>query len=282
MAGGSSDEQSVARPEPSSDDPRVKRCIAALRLLAARKRRALAVQDYLDYRAEHAPTLPALTTLYRLFGSFGGALEAAGIAHLKDEHNGSIPNEQLLVALRRVAKALMQDVLSTHAYDEYRRTHEPTLPSSSLIRKRYRHWDRAVEAAGLQAPQRAAPRRPTAAEAMHALRRAAMRTHGPLTPQEYARLVSESEEEWPQLQQIMVLFPSWDAALRAADIEQADDLHPHALWTVEEARRIARSVQTVLGETRLTERRYEMIRAEATRPMPTWQVLTDLLSVEHA
>lgn len=260
------------------EDARRERCLQALRLLAARKRRLLAVQDYLDYRAEVDPTLPALTTLYRLFGSFGDALAEAGVDTVKPEHAGSIPNEELVAALQRVAGALMQTVLSTHAYDEYRRMHDPSLPSSSLIRKRYRHWDRAVETAGLSAPQRAAPRRPTASEAMHALRRAAMRTHGPLTPQEYSRMVAGSDEEWPQLQQIMVLFPSWDAALRAADIEQADDLHPHELWTVEEARRMARSARALLGDVQLTEASYERLRSSASRPMPSWKVLTELLS----
>jgi hypothetical protein len=66
--------------------------------------------------------------------------------------------------------------------------------------------------------------------------------------------------------------------LKNADVEQSDELHPKALWTAEEARRIEQQVERVLGGRPPTEGEYTALRKRANKPMPDWQVLRDLLS----
>jgi hypothetical protein len=263
------------------NDPRVPEILKHLRILARRHDRRLVVQDYLEYRAKHAPQLPALTTVYRLLGSWPEALVEAGVEQNDHSELSRTSDESLIAALKQAADALDVQVLSSHAYDEYRKTHAPNLPSSSVIRKWLGRWAQAVKLAGLETTERSTPRRPTMAEIIDALRQAKMAVSGMLTPRSYAdfhsSLDADEREMFPDVTHILSQFSNWEAALRAADVEQSDALHPNGLWTAEEARRIAQQVERIVGEP-LTEESYMQVVARASRPMPSWTVMEYLLS----
>ncbi len=261
-------------------DPMRNKVLSVVRKLAKENTTNLSVQQYMEWRKEKDPTLPALTTVYRMFNSWGDLLAEAGISQ-PDEERKRTSDQELVAALQAVAVALGVKVLSSHMYDEQRRRMEQKLPSSSVIRKWLGPWEIAVQRADLEAPKRATPRKVTTAEVLHSLRVATRRSREALTPQIYAKLMSDAdeEEEWPDLMQIMSLFPSWETALRAADIEIADDLHPHALWTVEEARRTLNLVAQLLNGP-VDGGLYEDIRKRAKRPMPTWETICELLGIK--
>ena len=65
--------------------------------------------------------------------------------------------------------------------------------------------------------------------------------------------------------------------MRNADVEQSDELHPHALWTAEEARRVMQQVERLLTRTP-TEEEYTALQTRAKKPMPDWQVMQYLLA----
>lgn len=265
----------------NSSDPRVKEITKHLKILARRHNRRIVVQDYLEYRAKHAPDLPALTTIYRLFGSWPGALRAAGVDDSEKGELSRTSDEALVAALQEAAKGLGVTVLSSHAYDEYRKSEAPHLPSSSVIRKWLGYWAQAVKAAGLETTERSVPRRPTMIEVIDAVRQAKEKTEGMLTPRSYTdyrqSLKKQEREEFPDISHILSQFPNWESALRAADVEQSDVLHPHGLWTAEEARRITKSSERILGRP-LDKKGYEEICKKSKKPMPSWKVLQDLLA----
>lgn len=265
----------------NSNDPRIPEILKHLRLLARRHNRRIVVQDYLEYRAKHAPQLPALTTVYRLLGSWPEALERAGAEESTTQDLSRTSDDSLIAALQQAAKGLDVTVLSSHAYDEYRRTEAPDLPSSSVIRKWLGYWADAVKAAGLETTERTAPRRPTMIEVIDALRQAKGECDGILSPRAYSQyrdsLPDEKSESFPDLGQVLHQFPTWDAALRAADVEQSDAVHPEGLWTAEEARRINVQAEKVLGRP-LDQAGYEKILSASRRPMPSWRVLRELLN----
>jgi hypothetical protein len=262
-------------------DPRVAETIKHLKIIARRHNRRLVVQDYLEYRARHAPELPALTTVYRLFSSWPEALAAAGVDRERQTELSRTSDEALIAALKKAAEGLGVTVLSSHAYDDYRRSNDPELPSSSVIRKWLGRWAQAVKQAGLETTERQAPHRPTMAEVIEAIRKAKDEVGGRLTPRAYseyhAALPAAERDTFPDISQILHQFPNWEAALRAADVEQSDTLHAHGLWSADEARRISQQVERVLGRP-LDEAGYSEIRRRSRRPMPSWQVLNDLLS----
>lgn len=268
-------------PKPPANDPRVAEIEKHLKILARRHNRRIRVQDYLEYRAKHAPHLPALTTVYRLFHSWPEALAAVGVDQGEERELSRTSDEALIAALKKAADGLGVKVLSSHAYDEYRRTQDPDLPSSSVIRKWLGYWAEAVKQAGLETTERAAPRRPTMVEVIEALRTAKANTQGMLTPRAYsdyhASLPEEERDKFPDLVHVLSQFPNWEAALRAADVEQADTLHPTGLWTAEEARRIYHQVERVLGREP-DETSYNGLRSKTRKPMPSWEVLQDLLA----
>jgi hypothetical protein len=266
---------------PRRNDPRVPEILKHLRILARRHNRRLVVQDYLEYRAKYAPHLPALTTVYRLLGSWPEALAAAGVEQAEKTELSRTSDEALIAALKEAAEALDVKVLSSHAYDEYRKTQAPHLPSSSVIRKWLGRWAQAVKLAGLETTERSTPRRPTMAEIIDALRQAKSEVPGMLTLRAYseyhAALPQEEKDMFPDVTHILSQFPNWDSALRAADVEQSDALHPEGLWTAEEARRIAQQVERLTGR-QLDEEGYAKVHQKATKPMPSWRVLQELLS----
>lgn len=268
------------------NDPRIPETLRHIRLLARRQSGRPTVQDYLAYRAKHAPQLPSTSTLYRLFDGWQEALAAAGVSESGTQELSRTPDEELINALKEAAKALGVTELSSHAYDDYRRQvmqkEGRKLPSSSVIRKWLGHWATAVKKAGLESPERTTPRRATIDEVIEALRSAKQHLTGMMSPRAYndfrSSLPDEEREKFPEISQIVTIFPDWEAALRAADVEQSDSLHPTALWTAEEARRIARQAEKILGRP-LDEEGYERIRASARKPMPEWHVMHDLLSL---
>lgn len=263
-----------------SEDPRIPEISKHLRLLARRHNRRLVVQDYLEYRSRHAPSLPGLTTVYRLFGSWNDALEASGAGEESDGELSRTSDEALIEALQTAAKGLGVTVLSSHAYDEYRRTENPALPSSSVIRKWLGYWAEAVKAAGLEAAERTSPRPPTRVEIIESVRQAKAGSDGILLPQSYSEyresLPNKDRDLFPDLSQVLQHFPTWEAALKAADVEQSDALHPHGLWTAEEARRIAQQAERILGKP-LDRQGYMEIKKQSSKPLPSWKVLSELL-----
>lgn len=261
------------------DDPRVPAIIAAVKRLSGPKKRHVSVQDYNSYAREH-PDLPAMNTVYRIFGKWPNVLEAAGIE--ETESRSRAPKEALIADLRFAAEQLGVEVLSTHAYDEFRRHTRRQLYSSSVIRKWFTTWEHAVQAAGLGAPKRSMIRRVPAALVLSALQQAVRDLGDDITPQAYdawatSQAQAGSDREIPRLAQVMMTFPTWEQALRSAEVERSDDLHPHALWTAEEAQRIRESAERVIGGE-LTEELYERLRAQSRRPLPSWTTLQELLT----
>jgi Homing endonuclease associated repeat len=263
------------------EDPRIPELRKHLKALARRHDRRLVVADYNEYRLSHAGNLPSMTTLYRLFKTWPGVLEAVGIEQEEANETKRTSNEALIEALQTVAKALDVQVLSSHAYDEYRRQHAPHLPSSSVIRKWLGPWGEAVGKAGLETTTRSAPRKPNAKEISHALWRAKQEVDGMLTQRTYSDFYNSLPEEeranWPDVMHIISLFQTWEIALRNADVEQSDELHPSALWTADEARRIMHNLTRVLGR-QPNETEYNLLKSKAHKPMPEWDVMMYLLA----
>lgn len=281
--------QITAHPEPDEsinyDDPRVKDTIKHIKILARRHSRHLGIYDYLEYRSKHAPQLPSLNTIYRLFGSWPDLLVAAGIDDAGERELSRTSDEKLIQALKQASKDLDVTVLSSHVYDEYRRTQSPDLPSSSVIRKWLGPWADAVQKAGLETTERATPRKATRIEVIDAIRKAKQEVSGLLTEEAYAEFImglpEEEKEEYPDLLQILNNLPTWEAALKAADVEQSDMLHPNGLWTAEEARRIYQQAQIILNSEGkpVNKENYEKIVTKSSKQMPSWKVLSDLLKL---
>lgn len=269
--------------EPASrvdhDDPKVASVIAAVRIMANELDRPVSVHDYIHFRKtrpEAVGGLPAMTTVYRIFKAWPNVMSEAGIER-EDDSPKRIPEEAMIAAMQAAARALQVTVLSSHVYDDYREQCGEKIPSSSVIRKRLGPWEQAVRRAGLEAPQRAIQRRISPAQCLSALQRASRSTSGELSVEFYERFLGEAaDEELPEVSQILGIFPSWEAALSAADIDRSDDLHPETLWTVEEARRMVSLVRQMVGEE-FSPERYEQIRRQATRPMPSWTTVSQLL-----
>lgn len=260
-------------------DPKVISVIAAVRIMASELDRPVSVHDYIHFRKTRPDAvggLPAMTTVYRIFKAWPNVMAEAGVAR-DDETPKRISEESMIAAMQAAARALQVTVLSSHAYDDHRERCGEKIPSSSVIRKRLGPWEQAVRQAGLEAPQRATQRRLSPAQCLAALQRASRSTSGELSIESYERFVLEADdEELPDVTQILGIFPSWEVALSAADIDRSDDLHPETLWTVEEARRMVGLVRQMVGEE-FSPERYEQIRRQATRPMPSWTTVSQLL-----
>jgi hypothetical protein len=270
-------------------DPRVPEVIKHLKILARRRPGArLVVQDYLEYRLQHAEHLPALTTVYRLFETWPKALAAAGVDQGDPAELSRTSDDELVAALKQAAEGLGTTVLSSHAYDDYRRQHnqglprEEWLPSSSVIRKWLGRWGQAVQRAGLETTERTTPHKPTLAEIIDALREAKRSTEGMLTEKCYtdwhAGLPADQRDRKPEAVHILAQFHDWQQALKAADVEQSDQLHPNGLWTAEEARRIASHMERILNGRPLDRDIYETLKARSTKQLPEWAVLQQLLA----
>lgn len=281
----------------------IQETIKHVRILARRKGGKISVSDYLAYRRQcTSVNLPSGTTLYRMFGSFPDLLERAGVAQGEKTTSPRKRREDMITDLQFVAKQIKVDTLSTHAYDRYREEHklrpgvdeeskevEVTLSSSSVIRKWLGRWGVAVAQAGLKSSERTSSPKPTEVEAIEALRQAKAYCGGRLTQAAYNEfLTSLGEEErsrFPTAMDILDHFPTWAAALKVADVEQADAIHKQALYTAAEIRRIVRQCETVLRRHmhdqnyQLDEDGYELIRGRSDRPMPAWDVIVDMMRV---
>jgi hypothetical protein len=268
--------------EVNKNDPRVKETIKHIRLLSRRHSQGIGINDYLEYRSKNAPNLPSLNTIYRLFGSWPELLIQAGVSDEGDRELSRTSDEELIKALQTASKKLKVTVLSSHLYDEYRREKDPSLPSSSVIRKWLGPWAEAVRRAGLETTERSSPKKASRIEIIEAIRKAKAQIPGLLTAAKYSdflrALPPEEKEDYPDLAQVLSNLPTWDAVLKAADVEQSDALHPDGLWTAEEARRIYHQAETVAGSP-LTETKYKKMIKSSSKQLPSWQVLTDLLKI---
>lgn len=268
--------------EPNGKDPRVRETIKHVRLLSKRHSRNLSINDYLEYRSKNAPNLPSLNTVYRLFGSWPDLLEEAGVSGGKDRELSRTSDEELIAALREASENLNVTVLSSHLYDEYRKKQAPHLPSSSVIRKWLGPWAEAVARAGLETTERSSPRKATRREIIESIRRAKSQVPGLLTSAKYSDFIrslpEEEKEKYPDMAQILNNLPTWEAVLKAADVEQSDMLHPDGLWTAEEARRIYQQAELLSGPP-LTEAKYKKIISQSSKQMPSWKVLSELLKI---
>jgi hypothetical protein len=285
--------------------------IRHIRILARRLGRPPTFADYLVYRQTTNANLPAGTTLFRLFGKFTTLRDLAGVSNLGPAAAPQMSNDEMLEDLRYVASQLGTDTLSTHAYDRFRKPDdtrpdfvakrplldgegnvvgEKELCSSSVMRKRFGYWSAATAAAGLRSSERTLPPRPTAVDAVEALRLAKEQVAGRLSPQAYSEwwssLAGEHERnKLPTPQEILEFFPSWEIALKVADIEQRDAFHPKALYKASEVRRIVRRCEELMrargkpADYELTPDDYEWIRARSRKPLPEWSVIQELLRV---
>jgi len=274
----------------SKNDPRVVETRKHLRQLSRRMTRPIEVDDYLEYRNQHADHLPSVETLLRMFSSWENLLIECGIEGGGEELS-RIPDSVLISALQQAAKELGSESLSSHAYDRWRsefiesgktwRPNYPDPPSSSVIRKWLGYWGDSVAAAGLSTEKSPAQRRPSTIEIIHALNEVKSRVPGMLSPSAYQQFISglddQQRQDFPSFADILNNFPSWETALRAADVEQSDSLHPEGLWSAEECRRIARQAETLLGEP-LTKENYQTIVDKSKTPKPSWKVLQALIS----
>lgn len=262
------------------------------------------VQDYNDYRKKvnkerakrgEAP-LPSMSAVYRMFGKWPQALAAAGIDESERVGAARASDEELIHDLKYVANATGGTALSTHMYDNFRRTHPPIvcgitgkkrkLFSSSVIRKWLGDWPEAVAKAGLTTSGRVVQRRLSQSDIRRALQMAKRDCGDMLTQRTYSiwysNLSEEERQSIPDTQQILnPHYPSWEAALADADVDQTDLVHPSG-WTSEEARRISKQVRQltvkVYKEERWDEKTYEFFRARSRRPWPEWSVITWLLA----
>lgn len=268
-----------------ADDPRAVEAIAHIKKLGKQLKRPPSVADFQEYRDKQAPTLVSLTTIYRLFGKWHRLLAAADLGH-SDRHTSRTPDDRLVAALKQAADELSVDVLSSHMYDTYRAEKAPELPSSSVIRKWLGPWADAVEKAGLQTSNRTLPRRPSKKDVLVAICNAKREVDGMLDmkaySQWYSALSEERQETTPDVLSILHHYPTWDAALREADVEQSDALHPTALWAADEARKIYTDMQRVaesLYHGALDEEIYNELCHQSRKPLPTWDVLVYLLKL---
>jgi hypothetical protein len=290
-----------------------KETIRHVKVLAKQKKGAkVSVNDYSQYRKRVAPViklpsgkttnLPSGTTLYRMFGSFPQLLEAAGVTQGEKTTSPRKRREDMIADLQYVAKKLKLDTLSTHAYDRFREEHKTrpgkdengknaqvALSSSSVIRKWLGRWGMAVAQAGLKSSERTSTPKPTEVEAIDALRRAKEHCGGRLTQAAYSEflnsLTEEERERFPTAMEIMDYFPTWQAALKVADVEQAEAIHETALYSASEIRRIVRDCETFLKAFysdptyQLDQPGYAIILDQSKRPMPPWDVVVDMMRV---
>lgn len=274
----------AATASPLLDDPRTKALLACVKELCDTAGRPVSVQEYSKHRKASDPNLAAVTTVYRLFpGGWSEVLDHAGVCENDAEKRKRTSTTDMVAALVYVAQTLSVDVLSSHAYDEFRARSQKKLPSSSVIRKWLHSWEEAVQAAGLEAPRRSGTRRVSPTAVIETLRLAVRDLGEAMTPVDYEEWCLERSadgEDPPRLAQVLQAFPSFELAVRSADVERSDDLHPHALWTSDEARRIARNCVAFLRRP-LDEAGYEEIRSKASKPMPSWKTLSQLLEDEQ-
>jgi hypothetical protein len=194
-----------------------------------------------------------------------------------------IDDDELLSALRSVASRLGNELLTSSAYDAFRAEHDPALPSTSMIRKRFGSWRPAVRAAGLRALGEPAEGDREITKALSSLRTAKGDLRAPLTPASYsewyARLDDDERTRAVSFAQIVYFFGDWRRALNAAAIQADDILHPTSLWTSAEARAIRRHIEAITGEPLSAASYTSMQEDRGLKPLPSWDVLCELLAL---
>lgn len=285
----------------ANNEQRKKDTIHHVKILARHKGGKISVSDYLAYRHQHpSADLPSGTTLYRMFGKFSNLLKESGIDGSTQASSPRKRNEDMIADLQYVASELNLTTLSTHAYDRFREEHlmrpsidenrqkiETKLSSSSVIRKWLGRWAVAVAQAGLKSSDRTQVPKATEVEAIDALRQAKDSCGGRLTAIAYGEFCSklplEQKSKFPSAGDILDYFPSWEAALKVADIEQGDAIHERALYTATEIRRLVRQCETFLRRHykdpsyQLEAKGYKYLCSRSERPLPDWDVIVEMM-----
>lgn len=118
---------------------------AALREVAQAVEGSLSSQDYSAVAEQNGHVLPSLGLVLDRFNTWNEALAKAGLSTNPSRRKfyTRIEDETLVDALKAVTEALGETPSITR-YDDYRRDHDPDLPSSVLIRKRLHGWLNAM------------------------------------------------------------------------------------------------------------------------------------------
>jgi hypothetical protein len=267
------------------------------RLFVQRRGGSFTTEDWKAYRQklvkEKGIELASVATIYRWFKDephpWLAFLEACHLNEQNPERTNKCGERELLRHLQTAAQVNQDQtgnkVLSTHSYDRVRAANpDLRLRSSSAIRKHLGPWPVACARAGVQSPDQRGPRRFTPAECIATVQRAKADAIGELTMQGYATFVSglaELGEVLPELAQLIDEFGSWEAALRFADVEQSNVIHPETLWEASEAREIAAQARIVLPRhygREFDKEGYEFLCTQIGRPLPDWETLTWLLA----
>lgn len=133
-------------------DPRRAAVVSALQDLGGASRKPVTVKQYDEYARKSDLTLPAVNTIYRMFGSWADAAKEAGIESSGPRRGAD--KETMLRDIRTVARALGR-VPTTSRYDHYRAENKSLrLVSSSVIRKWFTSWSAALAAAGIEENER--------------------------------------------------------------------------------------------------------------------------------
>jgi Homing endonuclease associated repeat len=153
-----------------------------------------------------ARTQPSLATIWRYFGSWNAALEAAGLATIRWRWT----SEEIILALQDDARLRGRPPTQT----EWQGGGEGQ-PTASAAADRFGSWNAALKAAGFPARTRAwidGPR-VTHDEVVVALQRDAERRGKSATAREWR----ESKQR-PAVGTVINRFGSWNAALKAAGL----------------------------------------------------------------
>lgn len=109
----------------------------------------ITVKEYTSVKSEN---MPSQSTIRNVYGSWIEALIDAGITpnSLPVDRECNYTNEDLLDAVKEVAKALETKNMTKTEYDEYRQKSDENYPISLTIIKRFGGWKDAREKAGLE------------------------------------------------------------------------------------------------------------------------------------
>lgn len=152
---------------------------------------------------------PSVTTIEARFGSWSEAVTQAGFianVYTHDRFN----DDELIEALRRFYIAHDYRI----GYQMYERS--GVKPSGSIIRKRFRTWNLALEIAGIPLNQRKDPAF-TDTQLVNAMKRVAALLPSELSKEQYKMYTDEDE---PSVISIERRYGTWNEALKKAGLPQ--------------------------------------------------------------
>ena len=144
----------------------------------------------------------------------------------------------MLAGLQRFAER-SSERLSAAAYDRYRASHEPGLPSAHAINERFGDWRRALAAADVDIED---ARRRVIAEAMRKLKQ-------PVSMADYQRLAA-ANADIPSYSTLVGIFGGWQEACEAAGVRATASVRQRldgSVWP--RAERALRALADTLGRT---------------------------------